>query len=363
MKLTGKNKWLLGALALALGFSSCGEDEVWNTTGGGKVEMKSSSRAFVLNEGSMGKNNSNIIYFDWNTGEVFASDLFETQNGKKLGDTGNDILAVDNNKIVVAVNVSNYVALLDGYGVEKSRISFEQYKNLGQVRNIDEENGIVYAVSYGGYVSRIRINGYQLEYMDSLKVGVRPEDVAEQDGKLYVTLQGADYSDNRLAIVEKDFKSVSYATIMQNPVRVMPAGEKIYVQGYGAMYNNPWGVYDTATGKYTEIGRASYLGVGNGVLYLVDSNTDWSTYKTTTTLSAYDMKTGKTDKTFFKNVPNEVANSTVYSASVNPYDGKIYLAVSNFVSDGVCYVFDKDGNYLRNFSTGGINPGKIIFLK
>ena len=352
------------ALALPFIFTSCSDDDdVWNTTGGGKVEMESPDRAFILNEGSMGKNNSNIIYFDWASGKVNSSCLFNQQNGRQLGDTGNDIITVDDNRLVVAVNVSNYVTLLDGYGMEKSRISFEQYKNLGQVRSIDEENGIVYATSYGGYVSRLRIQGDKLVYMDSLRVGDRPEDVVEEDGKLYVTLQGENYTDNRLAIVSPDFKTISYVNVMQDPAKVYEEDDKIFVTGYGANYDNPWGVYDPATGKYTQLGNASAVGVGDDVIYCANSVTDWSTYATTTTLYSYDVKRGAEDKTFFKNAPSELATSSVYSISVNPYDGRIYVATSDYATDGKVYVFNAQGNYERGFSSCGINTNKIVFLK
>ena len=317
------------ALAMSAVFTSCdNDDDVWNTTGGGKVEMESPCRAFILNEGSWKKNNSNIIYFDWASGKVNPSCVFTQQNGKGLGDTGNDIITVDGNRMVVAVNMSNYVTLLDGYGVEKSRVSFESYKNLGQVRSVVEDDGIVYATSYGGYVSRLRIQGDQLVYMDSLRVGDRPEDIAEEDGKLYVTLQGTNYDDNRLA-----------------------------------MYDNPWGVYDPAKGTYTELGHASAIGVGDDVIYTANSVTDWSTHATTTTLGSYNVKTGQTNANFFKNAPAELATVTVYSISVNPYDGRIYVATSDYSTDGKVYVFSAQGNYEREFSSCGLNPNKIVFLK
>lgn len=171
-----KMKKIYAALFLmpaVLGLVSCSDDE-WNSLGEGKVELTTSHRAFILNEGSMNQNNSSITYFDWSaTGDSAAVDLYATQNGQKLGDTGNDIEVVDNNRVVVAINVSNYVALLDGYGIEKSRISFEKYKNLGQVRNVAVEGDTVYAVSYGGYISRISMKGNKLEYVDSLE-GWRP---------------------------------------------------------------------------------------------------------------------------------------------------------------------------------------------
>ena len=352
----------LSVLTLALGFSSCSSDDSWDTTGDGKITFESSSRAFILNEGSMNKNNSNIYYFDWSSAEPKVGELYQTQNGRMLGDTGNDIITVGN-EVVVAVNVSNYVALLDGYGVEQSRVSFENYKNLGQVRSVCYGGGYVYVTSYGGYVSRLQVRGGKLTYVDSLRVGVRPEDVEVLDGKLYVTLQGKNYDDNRLATVASDFKTVSYTTVMQDPVRVRASDGRLYVNGYGASFNNPWGMVDPATGKYTELGHATALGFGKGMIYLANSVTDWNTYKTSTTLSAYNTATGTTDTAFFKNVPSAIATMSVYSISVNPFNGKIYMATSDYVSDGTIYVFNAQGSYETSFTAGGINPHAIVFLK
>ncbi len=353
-------------LATGFTFTACDDDNEWNTKGDGQVEFTTPARAFILNEGTMNNNNSNLIYFDWSTGVVNGNDLFKAQNGLLLGDTGNDIITVGNNRLVVAVNVSNYVTLLDGYGVEKSRVSFEPYKNLGQVRSVDEKNGIVYATSYGGYVSRLRIQGDQLVYMDSLRVGDRPEDVVEQDGKLYVTLQGT-YDDNRMAVVGSDFQTINYVTVMKDPVRVYKDNGKIYVTGYGALFDNPWGVYDPATGVYTELGHASSVCMDGNTIYTAYSESNWNVdpVTTTTTLGTYNVKTGETDANFFKNQPAELATSSVYSISVNPYSKKVYVATSaaDYVSDGTIYVFDAKGNYETKFSSHGANPHAIVFLK
>lgn len=352
-------------LATSFAFTACSDDNEWNTKGDGTVEFNTPARAFILNEGTMNNNNSNLIYFDWSTGVVNSNDLFKAQNGLLLGDTGNDIVTVNGNRLVVAVNVSNYVTLLDGYGVEKSRVSFEPYANLGQVRSVDVANGIVYATSYGGYVSRLRIQGDQLVYMDSLRVGDRPEDVVEQDGKLYVTLQGARYDDNRMAVVNSDFRTINYVTVMQDPAKIYKDNGKIYVTGYGAQFNNPWGVYDPSTGAYTELGNASVVGMGGDVIYTAYSVTDGATYTTTTTLGSYNVKTGETNANFFKNQPAELATTNVYSISVNPYNKKVYVATSaaDYVSDGTVYVFDAQGNYETKFSSYGANPNAIVFLK
>lgn len=350
---------LLALTCVVFTFTSCSEDE-WNAFGNGKVEMPNASRAFILNEGSMGKNNSNIIYFDWATGKINDNDLFVQQNGVKLGDTGNDI-EVYGNDLLVAVNVSNYVALLDGYGVEKSRISFEQYKNLGQVRNLTTIGNRVYAVSYGGYVSTLRIDGDKLVYEDSLKVGERPEDIIAVKSKLYVLLQGANYNDNRMAVIEAGSKTIKYVTVLTDPEDLYVADGKVIVRGYGANFSNEWGIYDPSTDTYTDKGNASVIGVGNGKLFIGYSLTNWSTGDTTSELSVYNMSTGKSES-FFKNMPAEIATTSIYSISVNPYDNRIYVGTSDFAENGVIYVFDAEGNYERNFSACGINPHAIVFM-
>ena len=123
----------LCAMMVTAGFTSCSDDDNEDWRDGSQMEM-ADTRAYILNEGNAG---SNIIYFDWQEDLVYPKCIFTEQNGKQLGDTGNDIY-VYGDKILVVVNVSNYVALLNGAGVEKSRISFEteEFKHLGQVRSI-----------------------------------------------------------------------------------------------------------------------------------------------------------------------------------------------------------------------------------
>ncbi len=350
---------LLALTSVAFTFTSCSEDE-WNAFGNGKVEMPNSSRAFILNEGSFKGNNSNIIYFDWATGKINDKDLFVQQNGVKLGDTGNDI-EVYGNDLLVAVNVSNYVALLDGYGVEKSRISFEQYKNLGQVRNLTTIGNKVYAVSYGGYVSTLRIDGDKLVYEDSLKVGERPEDIIAVNGKLYVLLQGAYYNDNRMAVFEAGSKTIKYVTISTNPTKLLLFDNKIIICHYDANYNSKWGYYDLAKEEFVDVdGDAVALANANGKLLIGASLTsDYVVYASD--LTVYNFATNKTES-FFKNIPDALKNSCIYSISVNPYDNRIYVATSSFKDNSIIYVFDGEGNYERSFSAYGINPHAIVFM-
>lgn len=356
----------MGALAVVVGFASCSDDDddydgSWQN--GSKVEL-AQTRAFILNEGSMSHNNSNLIYFDWTTGQVNSSCIYAQQNGKQLGDTANDIITYDG-RIIVAVNGSNYVALLNGAGVELSRVSIaNDYPELGQVRSLVADDGFLYVTTYGGYIVRIRISGDRLEYAGNLNVGINLEGICEEDDMLYAVVAG-EYpkNDSRVAVVNtKSFNSVTFGDVMYNPDMIVEEDGHIYVQGYGN-YDYPWGEYDPITKKYTQIGNATALAAGDDVLYLANSVTNWNTKTTSTELYSYNTGNGAIDKTFFKNVPSEVKTAFVYSISVNPYNGDIFLATSDYVNDGKIYQFSKNGTYMGQFSSYGQNPNKIVFLR
>lgn len=352
----------LCALLITTGFASCSDDDDTPSWKKGAKKELASTRAFILNEGNQKANNSNIIYFDWKVDTTISSCIYTAQNGRKLGDTGNDIAEYDG-KLLVTVNGSNYVALLNGSGVELSRISFENYKNLGTVRCVAADNGYAYVSSYGGYLSKIKIDGNQLTYVDSVAVGDHPEGVAVEDDKIYCSVSGWG-ADKRVACMDEDnFKKVSYIEVMANPDNLIAEDDKIFVQGYGQLYDYPFGVIDTKTNTYTQLGNASAFSAANDKVYLALSITNWSTYETTTTLAVYDIKSGKTDNAFFKNVPEDLTSQSAYSISVNPYTGEVYVASTDFVSDGVIYKFKADGTYEKKFSACGINPCKILFLK
>lgn len=342
--------------------SSCSDDDDepgWKK--GSQVNL-AQTRAFILNEGSQNHNNSNLIYFDWAQDSVLGSCIYTLQNGEKLGDTGND-LKVYGDKLLITVNGSNYLAMLNGSGVKLSTLSFENYSNLGTIRNVAAADGYAYVTSYGGYLSKIRISGNTLTYVDSLKIGSYPESVVVEDGKIYCAISGWG-SDNRVAVVDaNDFDNVTYQTVMANPDNIVEEDDRFFVQGYGQLYDYPWGELDVKTGTFTQIGNASAICAEDDKVYTAYSATDWSTYETTTTFAVYDLKTNTLDEAFFKNVPEDLTEKSVYGINVNPYTNEIYVTTTDYYSDGIIYKFAADGTYEKQFSSYGINPSIIVFLR
>lgn len=351
--------WLamLSAMAVTAGFTSCSDDDEWNwSKEGSKIEM-SVTRAFVLDEGSMGKNNAGITYFDWKTDKTYGKDLYMAQNGVGLGDLGQDII-VDGNDIYVITSGSRVIYRLNGVGIRQGSMSISN--DLGDPRYGIVKDDYLYVTCYGGYVAKI--DKKNLSLVGKVEIGKNPEYITEKDNKIYCTCSGWG-ADKRVAVIDiKSFNKADFFEVMDNPDRIINVAGHIFVQGYGAYYDYPWGELDVNSGKFTEKGHCSSWAGYKNALFLAFSETNWSTYETTTTLSAYDVKAGNTNTSFFKNVPAEIYSSSVYGISVNEKTGDIYVMTSDFTTPGQIYHFNSDGSFVGKFSSTGINSRKIVFL-
>ena len=87
---------------------------------------------------------------------------------------------------------------------------------------------------------------------------------------------------------------------------------------------------------------------------------DWNSVNSFFT---YNPSTGVVSETsFLKNAPSELASSAIYLLEVDEESGHIYVGTSDYTNTGTIYQFDKDGNLLQSFDSGGINPSAMIFL-
>ena len=360
---TGKFIWAgLFGLMLVLGFASCSDDneEWWQKEGSG-IEM-SRSRAFVLNEGSYGMNNARIGYFAFDNDEAYAGDVFEAQNGRKIGDTAQDLICSDGSLYLVVAG-SKYLARLDGVGKEQARMSFAENADLGDPRYVAASHGKLYVTSYGGYVNKIDALTLRLE--GSVKVGRNPEQIVASGGKIYCVNSGWGF-DNTLSVIdEKTFGPAETVTIMDNPQRlVATASGKLVIQGTGADFYSPRvDVYDTQTGTSVTIGEGSSITSNGDMVYVANSVYDGDNGYSTDFYS-YNVKTGARNDKPLKNVPAEMEHAISYGISVNPYTNHIYVTTTLYnKGDGSVYHFDAAGNYIGKITSFGQNPSKIVFAR
>ncbi len=346
-------------MALTAGFTSCSDDDdPWDPTQeGSKIEM-AETRAFVLNEGSYQKNNAGLMYFDWNSDTSYASDLFLAQNGTGMGDVGQDIL-VDNDNLYVILSGSKVIYKMNSVGVVQKMIHVDD--NLGDPRYGVIEDGALYVTCYGGYVAKYDTS--TLSLLGTVEVGKNPEYIIEEDGKIYCTCSGWG-ADKRVACIDmRSFKEATYFEVMDNPDRIIEVADHIFVQGYGADYSYPWGELNVKTGEFKQIGNASAWTAHNGMLYLCNSVTDWSTYTTTNYFTSYNVRTGSlTETSFLKGAPEELGSTSVYGMSVNEKTGHLYIMTTDFTNNGAIFHFDQNLQYVGKIASTGVNPRKVVFF-
>lgn len=349
----------LSVLAVSAGFVSCSDDDEWDWSKEGSTIEMSETRAFVLNEGSMNQNNAGLTYFDWKTDATYDKDLFMQQNGIAMGDVAQDIIVDDKDNIYVIMSGSKLIYKLSSVGTRQAAMTISS--DLGDPRYGVVEKGYLYVTCYGGFVAKIDTKTMTLT--GQVKVGANPEYIVENDGKLYCTCSGWG-ADKRVAVIDiKNFDNASYFDVMDNPDRIIEVDDHLFVQGYGADWSYPWGELNTNTGKFTQIGNCSAWAAYKNTLYLAFSETDWSTYATTTTFTSYNVKSGQFNQSsFLKNAPAALTSSSVYGMSVNEKTGDIYVLTTDFVTNGHIYHFSSDGTFVKDFASTGVNPRKIVFL-
>lgn len=352
----------LCGLTLLAGFSACSDDDngglSWKD---GATVSVPNYRAFILTEGSWGKNNAHLTFVDLAKDTVFKGDIYQEQNQKTLlGDTGNDMIAYDGDLYVV-MNGSEVLYRLNGSGVRQAVYSDFEKDKLGQPRSLVAANGKIFVTCYGGYIARF--NAKTLAFEDSVKVGPNPEEIINYNGMLMCVNSGWGMGHTLSMVNSGSFDAVEDVEIPTNSFGLKHSAGHVYILSYDAGYNTYVSELDLQTMTCQKVADASkMLPVGDD-LYMTHSVTDAVNKTVATTFSVYQSKTKTTNPWVLKNAPAALATSTVYMLERNPYDGSYFIATTDYVSNGTIYHFAADGTYLSQFSAGGINANSMAFLK
>lgn len=376
MKIKNFFNWMC---VLAVGFSAvaCSDDDDAPVVDSevSKVALPR-HRMFILNEGTFKLNNAGIGFYAPDNNMESIDDIFYLQNDMYLGDTAQDMI-VENGKIYVAVYGSNYLARLNGACVEEARVSFAGDTELvGGIRYIAAEDGYVYASFHGSMVAKINAETMQVEA--KLRTpGINLEGVAIAGDNLYVsnsysqTSEGYVYYKDVFVIDLNTFTLKETLTVVENPIDMTEEDDKVFVisntysrESYESYVLQ---LIDPAAGNnVSELCYATEMAAGDGVLYLVDSRTDYSLWPVTSTVNtffSYDIKTGRVvNESFLKNAPAELASSSIYMMTVDDENGDIYIGVTDYTSNGDMYRFKKDGTFVEKFDCGGLNPRTAVFV-
>lgn len=354
-------------------------------------------RIILLNEGNWQADNGKITYFE--DGKVVSNQWFRDVNGYKLGDTPNDIIAVNDNLIAIAINWSNIVQFITPEG--KAVAATEDVPNN---RKLASDGDFVYISSYGheckvgdrfvdfekGFVAKIDVATFKVTA--ATEVGYEPEGIAYYKGHLFVANTGG------YAFQEPHEYETTVSVIDAETMKVVRTIDTKQINLYGKMSQSGKYLCINSPGDYYEVPAAAiifdceaaldgdpdekcfvslpYAATYNcvtldGNFYAIGSRYSYYTGEYTFNYVTLDPKTlmetegaaGVNDD-FPGNVLADLKKLGMpYGLYINPYTGYIYATdAGGFVEGGTLYQWSPEGKLLGKFGVY-INPAHFLALK
>ena len=351
---------VLGIAVASLAAVSCSFDDDDDSD---PVVDPSTVGVYILNSGKWGSNNSELTHYDPVSGTV-STNVFEIANGKKMGDTGNDML-IYGSKLYIAMNGSAVVFVTDLKGNILGEVVAKGEGPNWVPRQMTAANGKVYVTYADGYVGAIDTTSFAIK---TAAVGPYPEGIACVNGKLYVAItDGNNYPNYENKVQVLDPASL----VVKKEIEVSYNPQTFHYAGNGQMYLVTWGNYaeipaklqkiDLTTDKVTDIDgiTPTNMVLGNADKGYIMSTVYDENWNSVTKFFIFDIATDSIDGELVS--PQLVPNG--YSLAVDPISGNIYIGTSDYINNGDMYIVSAAGEVLKKFDTGAINPYKVCFAR
>ena len=326
---------------------------------------------YVLSEGLFNNNNSTLAWIDFGTGLPDSWDIpsgktydcFEKVNGRRLGDTANDILLYGS-RLYIAVNVSSTIEILDAAtGRSLSQIPMSNHGKSSEPRYMTASGHYVYVCSFDGTVTRI--DTLTMKADATVTVGRNPDGICCTAGKLYVSNSGGldpDNPDSTVSVIDlATFSEIKRINVRQNPGSIYADGNRVYVVSRG--------IYDDDKKDYDS--RLHCIDAENDQVIdtydipilrmdLHDGQAWFYGYGSGGTIQVLDLASGQIIDSDF--ITDGTVIERPYAIKIEPTSHKVYVCdAANYVSPGSLYCFAPDGHLLYRIHNIGINPNTIVF--
>ncbi|MFD0749480.1 YncE family protein [Mucilaginibacter calamicampi] len=316
---------------------------------------------YVLSQGNFNQNNSTLSYYDYRD-KTTNPDIYQSSNGVKLGDTGNDV-GIYGSKMYIVVNNSNRVTIADA-----KTAKLNKQITIAQPRFVVFYDKNAFVTSYNGTVSVI--DTASLTITKTITVGRNPEQMAISNGKLYVANSGGlDFSynfDKTVSVIDlTTLAETKKITVTDNPVSLAADS-----------YNN---IYVLSMGNYG--GDATHPPIDPGMT-VINAQTDVVRSKPAVSLGYSVPILAQGDFVYFPTADNKIAMfnaktqtmeranfitdattvTTPFALAFDKLTNQIFIAdAKDYSSNGSLYVYDVTGKMAYSVTTG-IIPGKIAFI-
>lgn len=321
---------------------------------------------FILSEGLYNQNNSTLAWHDfktgrtdsWQTRQGTSYDSFEKANGRRLGDTANDMI-MHGGRLYIAVSESGTVEIIDPATCRSiSQISMQG----AQPRALAAFEGNVYVCCFDGTVARI--DTASMKITGSLHIGRNPDAICCAGGKLYVSNSGGldyDNPDSTVSVISLDtFQEKKRITIRPNPGRICTDGTSVFVISRGLFdyatmdYDCRLHRIDIASDLLTDTYDipALNMDIAGSYAWLYEYGKD--------NIMVMETATGLiVDDHFIK---DGTRIECPYGIKSDAATGKLYVCdAADYVTPGSVLCFSKEGRLEYRIQGIGINPNTILF--
>ena len=360
----------------------------WVSLAGAKEKL------IIVNEGLWQSDNGSLTYFE--DGNIVSNQWFRDINGKKLGDTPNDIIQVRDGMIAVAVNWSNIIQFMDTEGHDIGAT-----EDVPNNRKLATDGNYVYVTSYAhevgidggtkqfekGYVAKIDCS--TLKVTDAVEVGYEPEGIAWYRGYLFVANSGG------YAFQEDHEYETTVSVIDAETMRVIRCVDTGQINLYGKMsqsgrylcINSPGDYYncppatiildceaalegrpDSDCVKKLAVASTANCKAGDGSFYSLGASYSYNTGAYVFNCSViHPGKVFAGEEDYSESLPGTLQReiegmSMPYGIYVNPYTGYIYATdAGEYAGAGALYQWSPEGQFLGKYKTY-INPGHFLAL-
>ncbi len=320
----------------------------------------SKGKLLVLNEGLWHQNNSTLSQINLEDYTV-STKVYETVNGKKLGDTGND-MQVYGGKIYIVVHTSSHVEILDKYTLKSvGRVPLFDNKVARQPRYLTFDGDEAWVSCYDGKVICFDTTSFTINA--TVTVGRNPEQMAVSTNKLFVANSGGLDSpnyDKTVSVIDLNTKTeTKKIEIGINPHKVISAFGKVYV---------------SSRGNYSDIASNTYVidaTTETVIKKLGIETTSFALKNDTLVLASYNYNSSKSQVNYYDAISSEVIAldvlnlenlKTLYAINTSS-DGSIYCSDANgFTSFGKVYIYKNSINPTKIVDVG-LNPTNVLFIK
>ena len=198
-------KSVLGFSAFLILFAACNKNIDYNPAGSW------SNSVFIINEGPFPTGSGTISAFNRETLEV-TNDIFETANGRPLGNVVQS-LTVHGDKAFIVVNNANKIEV----------VNLEDFKSDTTIEGItlpryfigfDDDKG--YISCWDSTVKVINLQDYSISH--SIRAGTGPDKMEMADNKLFVINSGGYGIDSTISVINtNDEENIGRITVGHRP--------------------------------------------------------------------------------------------------------------------------------------------------